>query len=36
MNPRPTDVKVSDDYDLLVTFQNGERKIFDRKRTDYV
>lgn len=31
MNPRPVDVKPLNDYELLVTFQNGERKVFDAK-----
>lgn len=31
MNPRPIDVKPLDDYELLVTFQNGETKVFDAK-----
>ena len=31
MNPRPTDVKVLDNYELLISFQNGEQKIFDVK-----
>ncbi len=31
MNPRPTDVKVLDNYELLILFQNGEQKIFDVK-----
>ena len=31
MNPRPTDVKVLDNYELLIFFQNGEQKIFDVK-----
>lgn len=29
MNPRPTHVQPLEDYRLLITFQNGERKIFD-------
>jgi hypothetical protein len=29
MNPRPVSVKPLEDYKLLVTFQNKERKIFD-------
>lgn len=29
MNPRPVNVKPLDDYKLFVTFQNGEKKIFD-------
>lgn len=31
MNPRPIAVKAMDDYELLVTFQNGEKKVFDAK-----
>ena len=31
MNPRPIDVKPLDNYQLLVTFQNKECKIFDAK-----
>ncbi len=31
MNPRPIDVKVLDNYELLILFQNGEQKIFDVK-----
>ncbi len=31
MNPRPVAVKALDNFELLVTFQNGERKIFDVK-----
>lgn len=31
MNPRPVEVKVLDNYNLLVTFQNDEKKIFDVK-----
>lgn len=31
MNPRPIDVKPLGDYELLITFQNGEKKIFDAK-----
>lgn len=31
MNPRPISVEPLEDYELLVTFQNGERKIFDAK-----
>lgn len=31
MNPRPIDVKPLADYELLVTFQNGEKRIFDVK-----
>lgn len=29
MNPRPTKVTALDNYKLLITFQNGEKKIFD-------
>lgn len=29
MNPRPIDVKPLDGYKLFITFQNGEKKIFD-------
>ena len=31
MNPRPVAVRPLEDYRLLVTFQNGERKVFDAK-----
>lgn len=31
MNPRPIDVKPLDNYELLVTFQNGEKRVFDAK-----
>lgn len=31
MNPRPTDVIALEDYELLITFKNGEKKIFDVK-----
>jgi hypothetical protein len=31
MNPRPVDVKALDDYQLLITFQNNEQKIFNVK-----
>lgn len=31
MNPRVTEVKPLDDYQLLLTFTNGENKIFDVK-----
>jgi len=31
MNPRPIAVKPLEDYELLITFQNGETKIFDAK-----
>ncbi len=31
MNPRPVDVKPLEGFELLVTFQNGEKKIFDVK-----
>ena len=29
MNPRPIHVKPLDNYHLLITFQGGEKKIFD-------
>lgn len=29
MNPRVTDVEVAQDYHLLVTFENGEQRLFD-------
>ena len=29
MNPRPVDVKPLENFRLLVTFQNEERRIFD-------
>lgn len=31
MTPRPTSVDVLDNYELLITFKNGEKKIFDVK-----
>ena len=31
MNPRVKDVKASTDYTLLLTFDNGEVKVFDMK-----
>ena len=31
MNPRPVQVEPLENYELLVTFQNGERRIFDVK-----
>ena len=31
MNPYPISVKPLEDYRLLITFQNNERKIFDLK-----
>lgn len=31
MNPRPTSVTPLPDYRLLITFQNGERRVFDAK-----
>jgi len=31
MNPRVKDVKPQDDYKILLTFENGEIKIFDMK-----
>ena len=31
MNPYPIAVKPLEDYRLLITFQNNERKIFDAK-----
>lgn len=31
MNPRPVEVQPLEDYKLLVTFKNGERKVFDMK-----
>lgn len=31
MNPRPIAVQSLENYELLVTFQNGEKKIFDMK-----
>ena len=31
MNPRPVSVSPLENYELLVTFQNGERKVFDVK-----
>ena len=31
MNPRPIAVKPLEDYELFITFQNGETKIFDAK-----
>ncbi len=29
MNPRPSKVQAMENYNLLVTFENGEQKIFD-------
>jgi len=31
MNPRPISVETLDDFRLLITFQNYERKVFDVK-----
>ncbi len=31
MNPKPNSVTPTDDYKLLVKFENGEEKIFDMK-----
>ncbi len=31
MNPRPVSVKPTASFELLVTFQNGERRVFDMK-----
>ncbi len=31
MNPRPVAVEPLKDYELLITFKNGERRIFDVK-----
>lgn len=31
MNPRPVEVKPLKNFELLITFQNGEKKIFDMK-----
>ena len=31
MNPRPVDVKSFEDYRLLITFENNEKKVFDVK-----
>lgn len=31
MNPRPIAVTPLDNYELRITFQNGEEKIFDMK-----
>ncbi len=31
MNPRPVAVEPLEDFRLLVTFQNGERRLFDAK-----
>ena len=31
MNPRPVQVEPLENYELLITFQNGERRIFDAK-----
>ena len=31
MNPRPVAVHPLEDYQLLVTFQNGEKRVFDAK-----
>ena len=31
MNPRVADVKANDDYTLTLTFNNGEKRVFDMK-----
>ncbi len=31
MNPRPIAVETTGDRELLITFRNGERRIFDMK-----
>ena len=31
MNPRPVSVTPMEDYQLFITFRNGEQKIFDMK-----
>lgn len=31
MNPRPIAVKPLENYELLITFKNGEKKVFDAK-----
>lgn len=31
MNPRPVAAELAGDRELLITFQNGERRIFDMK-----
>ena len=31
MNPRPIAVKPLKNYELLITFKNGEKKVFDMK-----
>ena len=32
MNPRVKEVKVLEDYKLLLTFKNGEKRIYDAKK----
>lgn len=32
MNPRVKEVEVLEDYQLLLTFKNGEKRIYDAKR----
>ena len=31
MNPRVSNVKAQDNYELLIWFDNGEKKLFDMK-----
>lgn len=31
MNPKPNSITPTDDYKLLVKFENGEEKVFDMK-----
>ena len=32
MNPRVKEVKVLEDYKLLLTFKNGEKRVYDAKK----
>ncbi len=32
MNPRVKEVEVLEDYQLLLTFKNGEKRIYDAKK----
>ena len=29
LGPRVTDVKTTDNYELIITFNNGEKRVFD-------
>jgi len=31
MTPNITDVKAQDNYEILLSFENGEKKVFDMK-----